>query len=201
MKHKTLVSAVWISNCQLLWLLIRACSNQSHCTVVPATHGMAASQRKKLNAHCTSLRKLPKRHNYVFQLLLHCYFCCGHDLTAVLLHDADGQELHTHANRRAPRCLPCNYTDPAEQSFRSPPEQYPAPRVGALGAEPLPVHAGSYVMHALPLLSNMHIFAAARDVCTVVVVTAMYACAVRYAACTALASAALPGTFQCLYNW
>lgn len=40
----------------------------------------------------------------------------------------DGQELHTHANRRAPRCLPCNYTDPAEQSFRSPPEQYPAPR-------------------------------------------------------------------------
>lgn len=87
-----------------------------------------------------------------FVIVLHCYsctFCCWSNLTAVLLHGADGQELHTHANRRAPRCLPCNYTDPAEQSFRSPPEQYPAPRVGALGAAPLPVHAGCYATHEL----------------------------------------------------
>ena len=41
------------------------------------------------------------------------------------------QELYVHANRAAPRCLPCNYTDPAESSFDNPSYQYIAPKVGA----------------------------------------------------------------------
>ncbi|DBA84620.1 TPA: hypothetical protein ACH3X2_006195 [Trebouxia sp. C0005] len=41
---------------------------------------------------------------------------------------AGGPELYVHANRAAPRCLPCNYTDPAEDTFESPSYQYIAPR-------------------------------------------------------------------------
>ena len=67
-------------------------------------------------------------------------------MLTVLLHGADGKDLYTHANRKAPRCLPCNYTDPAEQSFSSPPEEYPAPRVGVHGAETLAsTHAAGHV--------------------------------------------------------
>ena len=29
------------------------------------------------------------------------------------------EELHIHANRRAPRCLPCDYRDPAEASYQA----------------------------------------------------------------------------------
>lgn len=38
-----------------------------------------------------------------------------------------GKQLHTHANRQAPRCLPCNYTDPAEEFWEGLPDQYTAP--------------------------------------------------------------------------
>ena len=31
------------------------------------------------------------------------------------------EELHIHANRRAPRCLPCDYRDPAEASYQANP--------------------------------------------------------------------------------
>ena len=43
----------------------------------------------------------------------------------------NGRELYVHANRAAPRCLPCNYTDPAEAGFQNPNPQYIASRVGA----------------------------------------------------------------------
>ena len=45
--------------------------------------------------------------------------------------EAGGPQLYVHANRAAPRCLPCNYTDPAEDTFENPSYQYIAPRVGA----------------------------------------------------------------------
>ena len=47
---------------------------------------------------------------------------------------ADGKQLYTHANRWAPRCLPCTYTDPAEQGFQNMSDQHPAPRVSWNGA-------------------------------------------------------------------
>ena len=52
-----------------------------------------------------------------------------------LLHSVSGgKQLHTHANRQAPRCLPCNYTDPGESFWEGLPDQYIAPRVSALDA-------------------------------------------------------------------
>lgn len=56
----------------------------------------------------------------------------------VLLFVSGGKQLHTHANRQAPRCLPCNYTDPAEEFWEGLPDQYTAPWVGVLDASILP---------------------------------------------------------------
>ena len=45
--------------------------------------------------------------------LLYLLFCCWH---SYLPGAAGRKDRYVHASRRAPRCLPCNYTDPLEAS-------------------------------------------------------------------------------------
>ena len=68
-----------------------------------------------------------------------------------------GRELYVHANRAAPRCLPCNYTDPAELAFENPAYQYKAPRVGALACCFVYEHCDCTVTCACPAVLSKYL--------------------------------------------